>query len=219
MINTDLTADVEAIETVLGYSIQCPNFGRPPVASIGKYFINPDFVRHAYVPHRLRQLGLAGGDILEIGGGFGCLERFCSLVGCRSYTIIDLPYVNAIQMAFIGATLGEGAVCGFGESEAKIRILPATRKMTAFDRSFDVAVNMDSLPEINLGEAQDYLRLIKSNAKRFLSVNQEARNVHKGTFKQHFVPELVASIGGFSLLSRHPYWIQQGYVEELYGMT
>lgn len=216
--NSDLGSTICGIEADLGYSIEAPAIGRPPVALISTHHINPDFVRHAYVPHRLKQLGADNSaKLIEVGGGFGCVARFAFLAGIRDYTIVDIPHVNAIQMAFLGATLGEDSVSGFCERDAPIRLLPSTQKATAFDRQFDFAVNMDSLPEINLEEAQAYLELIKSNARMFLSINQEAKKVHKGSIAQHSVPELAAAVGGLERLARHPYWMQQGYVEELYG--
>ena len=168
------------------------------------------------MPYRLKQLGF-GSDtkILEIGGGYGCVARFAYLQGFRNYTIVDLPYVNAIQAAFLSAAIGESEVSCYGENAAPIKIRPCTQKDSLEDK-YDLVINMDSLPEINADEAISYLEKIKSSAKFFLSINQEAKKLHKKTIAQHSVPDLIEKVGGFKRVYRYPYWLEEGYAEELY---
>lgn len=75
---------------------------------------------------------------------------------------------------------------------------------------------MLSIQQVHLAAARAYLNLIRPSAKLFLSVNQESKKAHKNTMTQHRVADLIAETGGFERLHRHPYWMQQGYVEELY---
>ena len=118
-LNQDLTDVIAEIEKRLGYKIEAPEVGCPPAYRIGGRPFNPDFIRHAYVIYRVGQVGIQPGDpILEIGGGYGCVARYAFLSDHTNYTIIDLPYVNAIQMLFLGATVGSCNVSGYGETPA-----------------------------------------------------------------------------------------------------
>jgi len=218
--NGDLEEFVEKIEKYLGFSVTAPAVGRPPVAEIGRFRVSPDSVRHAYVMHRVKELGFKpSSSILEIGGGFGNVARYAYLEGFRNYTIVDIPYVTAIQAAFLSATVGASNVAVFGEEiDAALTIHPSTQK-ELLSKPLDLAINMDSLPEINTDEALDYLALVRSKAKFFLSINQEAQKTHRGKIKQNSVPELIEIAGGFKRLHRHPYWMEQGYAEELYEVT
>ncbi len=214
-LSAELGPLIEKIEDVLGHSVATPEIGCPPGAEIDGRLFNPDLLRHAYVPHRLRQLNVGNDDpVLEIGGGYGVVARYGYLGGHRAWTIVDLPYVNAIQMLWLGATIGPDAVSGHGEARAAIHLHPSTDK-AALDRPISFALNMDSLPEIPAEEAARYLDLICTRADRFLSVNQEARARPRGGTAQNSIPEMMRN-RPMHRASRHPYWMEQGYVEELY---
>lgn len=216
-LNGDLEQLIGSVEVALGHSLDPPALGGPPVAIVGSRVLNPDAIRHAYIMHRVQQIGInTESPILEIGGGFGCVARYASLRGYRNYTIIDLPFVNAIQAAFIADALGEDAVAMHGETTpAAVRLVPATATDTLAS-SYELVINMDSLPEI--AEADAYVQMIKNKANLFLSVNQEANRLSHG-FRQHVVPRLLDEAGGFKRLSRHPYWMEQGCAEELYSIV
>jgi hypothetical protein len=205
---------VGEVERALGYSIRPTPFGGPPVVTMGGAILNPDFIRHAYVMHRVRQLAVGQNEsILEIGGGFGCVARYARLADYRDYTIVDLPFANAVQAAFLANDFGEDAVCLYGEpqrSEA-FKFYPDGAKSELSGR-YSLTINMDSLPEI--GDAPAYVGIIARQSRLFLSINQEARTLWKG-FKQHHVPSLLDR-DRFRLRSRHRYWMEQGYAEEVY---
>jgi putative sugar O-methyltransferase len=215
--NDDLEIYIDKIESALGHSVSAPDVGKPPVAIIGKHIVSPDSIRHAYIMHRVKQLGFnEHSSLLEIGGGFGNVARYACLRGFRNYTIIDLPHVAAIQAAFLFATVGPDKVSLFGEEkDAPVKIIPADQK-NSLSANYDLVINMDSLPEINLDEAIAYLKMTCSQATYFLSINQEAQKKHRGRIPQHRVPEIIQGIGGFKLLHRNIYWMEQGYIEELY---
>ncbi|PKQ08508.1 MAG: hypothetical protein CVT73_06865 [Alphaproteobacteria bacterium HGW-Alphaproteobacteria-12] len=201
------------IEHALGHSLEPPTFGGPPVALAGAFRLNPDSIRHAYVMHRIEQLGIAkDSGILEIGGGFGNVARYAWLRGFRNYTIIDLPFANAVQAAFLAGTLGEDMVALHGEDRnAAIRLVPSTRK-NEMKGQFGLALNMDSLPEIPHSEAVEYAQIIGTRAQLFLSINQEA-----SARGQHDIASIFTGQRGFHRRHRHPYWMEQGYAEELYA--
>ena len=227
LTNGDLSPLVDRIEDVLGHSIKPVDFGQPAVADMNGQMLNPDYLRHAYAMYRIETLGFSKTKpILEIGGGFGCVTRYGIVRGFKDLTIIDLPFANAVQAGFIAGTEGEDVVqfhqqvSGKAKSgqSGKVILWPSTKK-DQLSRKFELAINMDSLPEINRDEALSYLKLLKKKAKYFWSVNQEAEKTTSGGMKQNRVSQLVDEIGGFRRLHRHPYWMEQGYVEELYEIV
>ena len=122
-----LLADVEA---KLGHSLAPPALGGPPVIECGKRFLNPDSLRHGYVAHRIEQLGVSKDSaILEIGGGFGTVARYALMRGFTDYTIVDLPFVCAIQAAFVAESFGENSVAMFGETHSsRVKLVPSSAK-------------------------------------------------------------------------------------------
>lgn len=218
-LDQDYEKLIEKIENALGYSIETPLIGNPPVAVIGNKMYNPDTIRHAYMTVLFSRLEIPkASSIIEIGGGYGCVARFAQLSGFESWTIIDLPYVNAIQMLWLGATVGPENVSGIGEEPSKIHIIPNSCKKFLSDNQFNLALNMDSLPEIPNMEAAEYLAHVSSNANFFISVNQEAKNKPRGGTTQNSVSEMMSKYP-MKLVSRHPYWMEQGYIEEVYKKT
>lgn len=217
-LNQDLTGIIAEVEKRLGYAIEAPEVGCPPVCMIGGRSFNPDFIRHAYIMHRVGQLDIRPDEpILEIGGGYGCVARYAFMSDRTDYTIIDLPYVNAIQMLFLGATIGSENVSGYGEPRAAVQLVPSHGKELVAARSYALTINMDSLPEMERVEAQAYLEMTSRISRYFLSINQEAQKTHGDKGAQMFVGETIAEADLMQLLSRHKYWMEQGYTEELYA--
>ena len=202
------------IESALGHQLLVPQIGSPPLVHIDDAVLSPDGIRHAYLPYRIEQLEIQKADlILEIGGGFGTMAAYAFMRGFANYTIIDLPFASAIQALFLGSWLGENHLTLYGEqTSGSIHLLPSTDK-DKLKPLYKLVLNVDSLPEIS--EAQDYVALIHRQAEYFLSVNQESENL-AGEFRQWSVSQLCDKHGGFQRLSRHLYWMEQGYVEELY---
>jgi hypothetical protein len=99
-----------------------------------------------------------------------------------------------------------------------IRILANHALEVAPDSCFDLAVNMDSLPEIAPPIATGICTTIRRVARHFLSVNQEAMAPRTATDRQGRVCDLVSRVGGFKRVSRAPFWMREGFVEELYRL-
>jgi hypothetical protein len=125
--------------------------------------------------------------------------------GLGQYTIVDLPMSNVAQAAFLGAALGEDAVCLTGESRPGIRIL-TPKWLFATDDRFDVVLNTDSLTEMPPETAIRYAQIAMVRAGKLLSINHEAYDV--------LVHDLAPLVG--RSLCRAPYWLRHGYVEELF---
>ena len=143
--------------------------------------------------------------------------------GINDYTIIDLPYVNAMQFGFLGSVFGDDVVKGYGEfnhadaSVKGIKLLSTTAIKELPDDCVDFVVNSDSMPEIPQDIALDYIREIKRICRgKFLSLNQEAGRPHPNGSPQCHVPDLLQQVGSFKRVSRNLFWLRQGYVEEVY---
>ena len=220
-MHTDQNALFGKIEAVLAFSLEMPRVGNPPVFTLNGISTNADMVRHAYVANRIRQLGVGPQEaIVELGGGFGSLGLLANRAGFRNYTIIDLPVVGAIQTYFLGSALGRDAVSGYRENPAAMRVLPPPSFGEIPDRSVALSINMDSLPEIPRPEALAYLREIRRTSRQFLSINQEASAPHEVRLeRQTIVSDMIEEVGGFERIYRFPYWIIEGYAEELYRVV
>lgn len=207
------------IQDRLGYSLETPEHGCPPTFVLGAIRTNIDIIRHGYEIERLRQLGIQKSDrIVEIGGGIGAVALLAGRAGYQDYTIIDLPYVGSIQTYYLGSALGEDKVSGLGESPAAFKMLPPPEIKNIPDKSVDLVININSMPEMGAAACEDYLRDIRRIAKKFLSINQESQGYHPGIGRQNWVPGIIKDVGGYTLLNRHKYWLGEGYTEELYAI-
>lgn len=212
----DHAALLARVEQRLGFPLGMPAAGRPYVVRFGARATAPDVLRHAYLAHRLREMGYGPASrVLEIGGGFGMFALCARRAGLGHVTIVDLPFVGAIQMGYLGAATGAAEVAGLGEPEAAVTLMPPDSVAALADDSFDVVVNCDSLPEMGRDTALGYLREIRRLAPRFVSINQEVQKPHGGA-AQNRVAALAAEAGGLRRMSRYRHWMEQGYVEEVF---
>lgn len=161
--------------------------------------------------------------VVEIGGGFGSLAYWTTrLVPC-GYTIYDLPFASAAQAYFLWrARPGQPLrLSGEGQSQAgEIALLPGWALLQDPPRSADVVVNQDALVEIPRRVATAYLSAVRGFLNGpFLSVNHESWQRLADTLDRTSVAELVAAAGGFVRLSRGPFALRQGYVQEIYGLS
>jgi putative sugar O-methyltransferase len=162
-----------------------------------------------YQAWRIAQL-LKGVDkprVLEIGGGLGRTAFYARQFGIRDYTIIDIPVSSLAQGYFLGRTLGEEQVSLFGETAGaeQVKIMPPGFFLDGTDR-YDLVVNVDSLTEIGRVAADQYWSAIEARASKFLSINHEANE---------FTVAQLISEAGHSAVSRTPYWMRRGFVEEV----
>ena len=113
-----------------------------------------------------------------------------------------------MQTFFLGCALGPDEVSGYGEADAKFRLLPPPCLSEIPDKSVGIVVNVDSFPEIERAVALDYLQEIKRVGHVLLSINQEARAPNRVfNASQTIVHELIHEVGGFERVYRFPYWM------------
>ncbi|MBY0524361.1 MAG: putative sugar O-methyltransferase [Gemmataceae bacterium] len=218
-LDVDVEDLLRRVEAQARLDVSLPPVGAAYGCRIGSRLINMDSLLHSYSVHRLRQLGAQShSTVVEIGGGYGCLAALAHRSGLRRFTICDLPWVNALQGYFLLMALPPRAVSLYGEAPAEVQVLPFWTFEELADRSADFVVNTDSLPEMALETRKKYIAGIARVLRGlFLSVNQESSLCVGALEPQSAVAPLIDAHGGFRRLSRHLYWMCQGYVEEIYA--
>lgn len=214
--NENFAADTDAlvadIEDVLGIPIGVP-------AVVSGYFglktargvVTDRSLNALYSAHRIKQTvaHLESPSVVEIGGGLGHVARYAALLGIGDYTIVDLPLSGIAQGYFLLRTLGEGRVVLQAETDGPADSVVKLRSPDYFDsvedRRVDLVFNIDGFTEYGRATAQHYLDQMWSMTSTFLSINHEA-NLYR-------VHEL-ARTQGLDVL-RFPYWLRNGYVEEI----
>jgi hypothetical protein len=201
---------LDQIDKAIGFKLQVPNpfpseYGLVCSRGIVSFRV-PQAMYQAWRIARLLE-GIEKPRVLEIGGGLGRTAFYARQFGIRDYTIIDIPVSSLAQGYFIGRTLGEESVSLFGENVAqdRIKIMPPGFFLDGAER-YDLVVNVDSLTEIGRAAADQYWQAIESRAGRLLSINHEAN--------EFTVAQLIRE-GKHARVSRMPYWMRRGFVEEV----
>lgn len=195
---------VGAVERKLGFSLDLPAFyagllGLPLPQGVLTYRM----IHAAYCACRVK--ALARGPVLEIGGGIGHLAGYAHRAGL-DITIVDLAMTNVAQGYFLMRALGEDAVVLEGEPVRPGAIKVFTPAHLDAAARYSVVANVDSLTEVGREVAEGYLRWIAANADRFWSVNHEVN--------AFTVSELLQALPAVRV-ERFPYWMRNGYVEEI----
>ena len=167
--------------------------------------------RGQYQAEQFRKgLGSIGGaTAVEIGPGMGHCAFYAHRGGIADYTTIDLPLGVVAQARFLAEALGPDKIWLDGEDEPgreQIKLFSIARLP---QRSFDIALNADSMTEMSLTSAIEYLAWIKQRARLFISINHELN------------PFTVAEVASRSLtakrLERIPVPGQPGYFQETFA--
>ncbi len=215
------------IEDVLGVSLDYPRVGAPYGITIGERLIIRETGRHVHaavrlhevVKNDLRRTVPEGARIIEIGAGFaGVAMWYLRLLKDQpgTYTIVDLPLMNAFQAYFLGTVYGSDDLALHGERDtaARIRIGPPTL-IQEKSLAADVVFNQDSMPEMTETAARGYLSWMNDNlAGVFVSCNHEMGSF--GGVTQLVVNQVAAGYENLERISRQPAWTRRGYVEEIY---
>jgi hypothetical protein len=219
-LQVDLDRLLAETERLTGLDLSCAPIAAAYGCRIGERLINIDSLVHSYTVNRLRELGASpASTIIEIGGGYGCLAELLARAGLRRCAIYDLPWVNAMQGYYLIMALPGCDVRLYGESRGDLAVLPFWRINDLVDASVDYVVNINSLPEMDTAIARDYMTIVARIIRhRFLSINQEGMAPTVGGL-QHWVRRMAAEQGTLHCHSRHRWWMEQGYVEEVYGSS
>lgn len=164
-------------------------------------------------------------SVCEIGGGVGRVAYWATRLGLNKYTLLDLPHINVLQGFFLLKALPEANIYLYGEADnfatktgSSIWVMPYYSRFDNRYKSFNLILNQDSFPEIHADIVVEYLKWIKKSSTTFLSINHESQPSAGCGKLQNNISDLIAEVGGFSLESRHLYWLRKGYVTELYRL-
>lgn len=165
----------------------------------------------------LRDAGVALRDahVLEIGGGVGNLALHCLRRGVGRYTIVDLPTTRAVQ-TYVAMTEFPDLEIGFTAASARLNLLTPDAVANIEDRSVDLVINEDSLPEMAEATGRTYVREIARISRGdFLSLNHESGLELHG-HRHPLVSDLCRGI--LERRSRALHWMRRGYVDEVYAV-
>lgn len=211
------SALLQKIEEAIGFKIQLPSFIGGRKTSATDYGIITD--RHCHYLWILKRIIELFPDrkssIVEIGAGLGILGYYLDKAGYKDYTTIDLAHTNACQTYFLARNLPDRDLILSGEKgnpfdfayKDSLKVLHSLDFENIKKNRFDIMINIDGLTEMKLEEATKYMQ--SDCASVILSINHEVNSyrvidIHK--------PNRM-------LKYRYPFWLRDGYVEELYCMS
>ncbi len=225
----DIDELVAKIEEVIGIDITPPKIsgGLYGIASKkGTYHFRD--INSIYTAWRIREIlkNTRNPTICEIGSGTGRTASYCYRMGMKDITIIDLPYVAVVSAYYLIKSFPDAHIVLYGENTEgttpSIKISPYWCFAKTPDNYFDLTLNQDSFPEIERDIVLEYLRQVRRNTRHyFLSINQEGQAPQTGPHNlQLVVSQLIRSLGNaYERIHRFPYWIREGYVEELFKIV
>lgn len=124
--------------------------------------------------------GSVPNSVLEIGAGIGFLGVIMQRMGCKAYTVIDLPTTAVLIAYFLSKCIGSEQVWLVGEGDDHkdrfVRIYASTQFDGAKSSRYDVACSVNGFPEISQPMQDEYLALISNtmtDGGMFMSVNHE----------------------------------------------
>ena len=127
-------------------------------------------------------------SICDIGGGVGYLAYWLTKLGFKNITYIDLPTVTVSAKYFLSIN-----------SIDNVKFI----NPGDFDGDYDLVINFDGITTYGKEIATEYMNKIK-NSKHFMSINREIDEYR------------VSDICDMRRISRNPFWLRKGYIEEDY---
>jgi hypothetical protein len=163
------------------------------------------------VERLLAALGsINGKSVVEIGPGMGHCAYYAFQAGVTDYATIDLPLGMVAHARFLAEALGPDKIWMVGEPGGTANQIKLYSTVDVPRRTFDVVLNVDSMTEMSLAAAMNYIAWINRHSRLFLSMNHELN------------PFTVASIAHCRLagkrLERRPVPDREGYFEEVFSI-
>ena len=160
--------------------------------------------------------------ILEIGSGSGITPYWCNRLGLGPIQIIDLPHVAVLQAFYLIKSLPNANILLYGEeqgvSEPEIIIYPHWAFLELPKNKVELVFNQDSFAEMSNEAVLNYLTWISDiGAQILLSINHESGAAYDSTLaSQANISRLIQENSAFLRLSRHPNWVRQGYIDQVW---
>jgi hypothetical protein len=151
--------------------------------------LSRDLVRYMMVLTDLARHGALAASgpqaILEIGGGYGGLARLCLTFNPQTaYVLLDLEETLFYQAIYLTNTFGMDRVllCGSDDSPlpalkaGHIYLVPQSAHESIRDTQFDLAINQQSMQEMNRNQVDHYCALLRKRTRKFYSCNLSEHN-------------------------------------------
>ncbi len=165
--------------------LDIPKYGNQIGAVINnKFMVIGSFTNHIYSKILSNYLNLKSekNKILELGGGYGKLAYYL-LKNINNYTYIDLDIPETLTLAsyFLSKSFPNKKNLFYGErnfnnnilNEYDLIFLPPWEIETIQDNTVNLAINKNSLGEMNPETARNYIKHIHRTSKYFFSMNHE----------------------------------------------
>jgi hypothetical protein len=227
-LEVDADAVIPLIEKRTGMKVSFPDVGGAFGGEAnGRAFPIVAFM-HLLVSVVIRMLMFDGAKtIVEVGGGFGGLAYFVTQQLRTRYLIYDLPFINALQAYFLYRAMPSHHLILYGEDAAltpstnTIVLRPAWELLRQHaSEPVDLFVSQDSLIEFTRPLALEFLRHMKNDLRGpFLSVNPEYPGETALAWDGMRVLDLVDEVGGFRCLTRSPFPLRLGHLQEIFFCT
>lgn len=172
-LNDETVVDSEDARAILARGL--PEFGAPrKQLQAGGRQVSCQFVQQAVFAGRLIEAidarGISEPVVMEIGGGLGGLARILRAhYGDRlTYYAVDLPETLAIQEWYLRGCFPE-APTAFKAGRTRVEFKRGglnfvnAYALETQEIALDVAVNIDSMQEMNAGAVRAYLRYLEAN--------------------------------------------------------
>lgn len=150
-------------------------------------------------------------EVLEIGAGLGTLGQYLN-----GYSTSDLPVCSVMHAFLLASSMGEDCIwlCGEDYDEQPIRVLgpQPIQDSHLTNRTLDVVVNQNSMPEMPVSTMIDYLIWINGHLSKdgiFISINHESHNAGQVSVREYAKDIL-------RLENRSMWWLRDGYVCEIW---
>ena len=163
--------------------------------------------------------------ILEIGSGSGITPYWCNRLGLGPIQIIDLPHVAVLQAFYLLKSLPEANILLYGEDPSvgtpDITIYPHWAFNELPRINVELVFNQDSFAEMSNDTVLKYLSwLSEINAQFLLSINHESGATYDTALaRQVNISKLIQENSDYARVSRHPNWIRQGYIDQVWKIT
>lgn len=180
-----------------------------------KFMVIGSFTNHIYSKILSNYLNLKSekNTILELGGGYGKLAYYL-LKNINNYTYIDLDIPETLTLAsyFLSKSFPNKKNLFYGErsdnknvtSEYDLIFLPSWEIETIQDNSVNLAINKNSLGEMNPETARNYINHVHRTSKYFFSMNHEYFRNHFNDGKKSLINKEYNIDKKFMELIRYP---------------
>lgn len=155
---------IEQLEYITNLKLDIPEYPHRPVIKVGDRNIPLRLLVCYYAFYGLmKNFKTVPKQALEIGAGTGYFPYlFCRRYPELKYNIIDLPVISVLQTYIYASMVGEDKIWFHGEpkSDAELRIY-SPDAIDDIEVGVDVALNLNSFPEIPPDIQSKYLALIR----------------------------------------------------------